>query len=124
MIEISNPIAIDSGDITQVDTTNLKNNALFADPVNGLGIFRKATNDWLFITGNGVAMIEVNKTNADLQDDGFQTYLELQVDAVFSCELNGKSQNGQLDKTYPITRYYGNFLDKTTPQSIKLYVKL
>lgn len=126
MIELSNPLAPDGGDITQIDTTNLKNNAIVIDPVNGMGIWRKALNSWLFLSGNGVSMLEVIKTNADLKYDAtiFQWYLELNVDAVFSCEINGVSNNGQLDKTFSPARYFNSFGSDSDIQTIKLFVKI
>lgn len=121
MITLDLPV-FPSGDVSQVDTSNIKKGSIFADEVRGAMIWNGS--GW--VGADGITFVPLNRINTDLKYDASvsQWYLEIDASYIISCEINNKSYTGQLDKTLTPYRYFSSFDNGATPQTIKLLAVL
>lgn len=110
-----------SGDVSQVDTSNILKGSVFADDVYGVMNWNGA--NW--VGGDGTMLTPLVKSNEDLlTDENGLLYLPLPAWFVVACEINNKSYNGQLDKDFTPSRYYASFDLPIVPQIIKILAVL
>lgn len=107
-----------SGDVSQVDTTNLEKGSIFADDTYGVLNW----NGYAWVGGGGSSFAPLLLSGTDLiNDPNAGWYLEIDADEVINCMVDGISMDGTFDKTTIPFRYYGFANNSAT--IIKLLIK-
>lgn len=119
MITLRSPLVPDSGDVSQVNTSQLANNTLFWDTSLGLLRWNLSTSEWK-PAFTSTPLAPTIRTNSDLNYDGSEYYLEIDCNGVLSAMINGVSAGMWVTQAFTPNRIYG--IANNSPATYTLYL--